>query len=208
MPAAAARGDREAGQALPVYLTVVAGLLFLAFAFFVVAQVAVARNGAQSAADAAALAAARDARDQLRTQLVNQLSTPTGWPALIQGTGYVDPGACQAARSFATRNHSDALAGDEGCHPIAGPRIGFGVKVRSQKGVSSDLLPVKDQHTEAKATAVVQPRCALLPPLPAADGHLHLTCSGGRTWNIDPRAPVIPASLPTADDLYAVRLTG
>jgi len=42
---------------------VIAGLLFLAFAFFAVAQAGTVRNGGQSAADAAALAAAQDDRD-------------------------------------------------------------------------------------------------------------------------------------------------
>ncbi|MFI9721728.1 pilus assembly protein TadG-related protein [Streptomyces sp. NPDC052396] len=203
---AAAPGGREAGQALPIYLTAVAGLLFLAFAFFVVAQVAVVRNGSQSAADAAALAAARDAREQLRGRLINQLSVPPSWPALVQGVGLVDPAACQQARSFAARNRSDALAGDEGCHPIPGPRTGFGVKVRARKGIGSTLLPIEDKHAEAKATAVIRPRCVLLPP-PPNDGHLHLGCAGGRSWDIDPHAPAVPGSLPSAADLYAVRLT-
>ncbi|MGV9241848.1 pilus assembly protein TadG-related protein, partial [Streptomyces nigra] len=54
------RGDT--GQAFPIYITVAAGLLFLAFAYLAVGQAAANRNGAQTAADAAALAAALDTR--------------------------------------------------------------------------------------------------------------------------------------------------
>lgn len=57
------RGD--AGQAFPIYVVMVAGLLFLAFAFFAVGKASATRNEAQGAADAAALAAAQDARDTL-----------------------------------------------------------------------------------------------------------------------------------------------
>ena len=62
------RSPRDDGQAFPIYITVVGGLLFLAFAYFAVGQAAVNRNGAQTAADAAALAAAQEARDQLAGQ--------------------------------------------------------------------------------------------------------------------------------------------
>ena len=46
----------------PLYIWLVTGLLLLALTFFVFAQAAVVRSGAQSAADAAALAAASPRR--------------------------------------------------------------------------------------------------------------------------------------------------
>jgi hypothetical protein len=39
----------DAGQAFPIYIVVVGGLLFLAFAYFAVGQAAANRNGAQTA---------------------------------------------------------------------------------------------------------------------------------------------------------------
>ena len=60
----------DSGQAFPIYITVVGGLLCLALAYFAVGQAAVNRNGAQSAADAAALAAALNTRDELADQWV------------------------------------------------------------------------------------------------------------------------------------------
>ncbi|MFE7120718.1 pilus assembly protein TadG-related protein, partial [Streptomyces sp. NPDC057654] len=62
-PARRALGD--AGQAFPIYITAVVGILFLALAFFAVGQAGAKKNGAQTAADASALAAAQDYRDQL-----------------------------------------------------------------------------------------------------------------------------------------------
>src|SRR4051794_28092055 len=64
------RKYHDAGQAFPIYITVVGGLLFLAFAYLAVGQAAATRNGAQTAADAAALAAAQDLRDKLAGQWV------------------------------------------------------------------------------------------------------------------------------------------
>ena len=55
----------DAGQAFPIYITVVGGLLFLALAYFAVGQATVNRGGAQTAADAASLAAAQYVRYHL-----------------------------------------------------------------------------------------------------------------------------------------------
>lgn len=75
----------DAGQAFPIYITVVAGLLFLAFAYLAVGQAAVNRGGAQTAADAAALAAAQDTRDQLAGVWKLDVLDPTKWQDIFRG---------------------------------------------------------------------------------------------------------------------------
>lgn len=62
-----------------MYGAVIVGLLFLAFAFFAVAQAGTVRNGGQSAADAAALAAAQDDRDQLFDGFMDALGDEEAW---------------------------------------------------------------------------------------------------------------------------------
>ncbi|MEV8106004.1 pilus assembly protein TadG-related protein, partial [Streptomyces sp. NPDC088135] len=68
-----ARLRGEAGQAFPIYVVMVAGLLFLAFAFFTVGKAAALRNGAQGAADAAVLAAAQESRKQFEAPFLASL---------------------------------------------------------------------------------------------------------------------------------------
>lgn len=63
----------------------VAGLLFLAFAYFAVGQAAVNRNGAQTAADAAALAAAQETRDGLADLWVADVLDPSKWLGIFEG---------------------------------------------------------------------------------------------------------------------------
>jgi len=79
------RGRGDAGQAFPIYITVVAGLLFLAFAYLAVGQAAANRNGAQTAADAAALAAAQDTRDQLAELWKLDVKDPAKWWDIFHG---------------------------------------------------------------------------------------------------------------------------
>lgn len=70
------RHRSDQGQAFPIYIAMVAGLLFLAFAFFAVGKASVTRNGAQGAADAAALAAAQQARDEIGPAFLGVLLLP------------------------------------------------------------------------------------------------------------------------------------
>lgn len=76
-------GDR--GQAFPIYVVALVGLLFAALALFVVGQASVTRSNAQGAADAAALAAARDARDHLLPGLDLALLKPEEWEDVLGG---------------------------------------------------------------------------------------------------------------------------
>lgn len=203
----------------------VAGLLFLAFAYFAVGQAAASRNGAQSAADAAALAAAQDAREQLRDGLFASLDEPADWPLYLQGELYDAARACLAAGSFAARN--DAEVAGAGCRQLEDQRQGFTVRVRTTGGMGASVIPgTEHEQSEARATAVIEPKCALpeeepgedgdgdASPAPGADdedkdpgpGQLKLTCDG-QEWSIDPGEPdPTRPGYPRAADLFAVRL--
>ncbi|MFC9792086.1 pilus assembly protein TadG-related protein [Streptomyces sp. NPDC127584] len=215
------RGDT--GQAFPVYIAAVGGLLFLAFVYFVVGQAAATRNGAQTAADAAALAAADDAREQLRRGWIEVILDPEAWDAILRGEAYDPSSGCQQAASFAAKNDA-ALFGD-GCDPLSDPPA-FRVTVESQETVG--LPGAKAQHAIASATALIEPQCFFTPPEkpepeetepdpdPTEPGEepepepepepvpiTGLTC-GEKDWTIDPDDPV----LPSAAELFTVRLAG
>ncbi|MFF5926412.1 pilus assembly protein TadG-related protein [Streptomyces hydrogenans] len=214
------------GQAFPAYVTVIAGLLFLALVYFAVGQAAVLRNGAQTAADAAALGAAQDARDQLRKGWLDVIGDPAQWPRFVQGDGgaYAEQQACQEAAAFASLNGANLLPG--GCVPID---FGFTVTVRTEGTVGESIVPGTDERrATATATAVIEPLCEFYPPEPSPEPSDEppsepdssstpseepeegdtapisgLTCDG-EAWDVDPEAPVLPG----ADDLFRVRLTG
>ncbi|MFI9030590.1 pilus assembly protein TadG-related protein [Streptomyces sp. NPDC053560] len=230
MTDAAARTRRDfgdSGQALPIYITVVAGLLFLAFAYFAVGQAAASRNGAQSAADAAALGAAQDAREQLRDGLLASLHEPADWAVFLRGEVYDAARACVAAGSFAAHNEAQVAGG--GCRQLSDQRQGFTVQVRTTGGMGASVIPgTENEQSEAKATAVIEPKCAVPEEEPEEDGtgdpdpapgtddkdkdkgrdsqRLYLMCDG-QEWSIDPDEPG-PArpDFPRAADLFAVRL--
>jgi hypothetical protein len=200
-------GD-DAGQAFPIYITVVAGLLFLAFAYLAVGQAAANRNGAQTAADAAALAAAQDTRDQLAGMWVDDVLDPTKWQDIFDGIG-VEPGGCWRAYELAAQN--DAAV--DGCDP-AEP-LGYTVTVESTKSVGESIVPgTEDQKSRASATAVIEPVCTFeLPGEDAGDEAEpgdgndvlplpQLTCED-RNWDPDPEDPT---TLPDPEDLFDVHL--
>jgi hypothetical protein len=162
---AAAR--REAGQAFPIYITVVAGLLFLAFAYFAVGQAAVARNSGQGAADAAALAAVMEARGELRDGLLEGLLAPESREDILDGHLPGASGGCAEAQELAARNGADLHDNDGdgvSCRREAWPEPGFTVEIRTRGTVGDSIVPgTEDQHVEASATAVIEPRCRLSP---------------------------------------------
>ncbi|MFF3319683.1 pilus assembly protein TadG-related protein [Streptomyces sp. NPDC003035] len=209
------RGRRDVGQAFPIYITVVAGLLFLALAYFAVGQAAASRNGAQTAADAAALAAAQDARDQLRDGWMEVILDPAKWGDFLDGRGYGQDAACQQAASFAAKNDSELWG--ERCVPLPFGEEGFRVEVRTLNTVGGSVIPgTENRHATAKAKAVIEPLCTFDAPdlpvpseSPAPDAGeeeepppiLGLACDGV-PWTIDPDRP----RLPSATDLFTVRL--
>ncbi|MFJ8107181.1 pilus assembly protein TadG-related protein [Streptomyces sp. NPDC096132] len=189
------RGD--AGQAFPIYITVVAGLLFLAFAYFAVGQAAVNRNGAQTAADAAALAAAQDTRDQLAGQWALDVRDPTKWQDIFDGVGATD--SCWRADQLASMND----AGNVQCAPDG--LLGYRVTLQTNKSMGDSVIPLTStQRAHATATAVIEPLCSFeLPGDDAEDDVLPtLTCDDG-DWELDPEDLT---DLPEPEDLFDVHL--
>ncbi|MFF7437626.1 pilus assembly protein TadG-related protein [Streptomyces sp. NPDC008122] len=213
----------DSGQAFPVYIAVIAGLLFLAFVYFAVGQAALTRNGAQTAADAAALAAAQDAREQLRAGWLEVATDPLQWKEFLEGKDYDVSPACEWADVFAGKNDADVP--DGGCVGLSSGREGFSVTVRTRSGVGRSIVPgTESQHATASAKAVIEPKCTFNPPdgpgtgTPGTDPGptdpgegsdqegepiVGLICDG-KPWTIDPDAP----TLPSAVDLFTVQLAG
>lgn len=222
------RRSREAGQAAPIYITMVAGLLFLALAFFAVGQAGATRNGAQSAADAAALAAAQESRDQFRLDLLGNLLQPGYLDDIFNDNPLGTFNGCAQAAHFADKNEADLdtskLSG--GCAWTGDGRWGFTVDVITQKPMGDSVLPgTEDEKAEAHATAVVEPRCTFKPaeedeppaeeepeepgePGEPGEGEEEpvspgeLVCDDGGSFGIDPVNPV----LPDMSVLFSVRL--
>ncbi|MGW4562270.1 pilus assembly protein TadG-related protein [Streptomyces sp. NPDC004561] len=192
----------DAGQAFPIYITVVAGLLFLAFAYLAVGQAAVNRSGAQTAADAAALAAAQKTRDQLATLWVENVSDPTKWLGIFHGDG--GDNFCARAGDLATLNDATAQCTFQ-------PPLSYDVKVRTLKPVGDSVVPgTENVHSTAHAIAVIEPLCTFPPPGESAGkGDLpELTCrddKGNKVWHPKPGDPT---GLPKPQDLFDVHLAG
>ncbi|GHH90085.1 pilus assembly protein TadG-related protein [Streptomyces capillispiralis] len=194
------RPHGDAGQAFPIYITVVGGLLFLAFAYFAVGQAAANRNGAQTAADAAALAAAQDTRDQLADRWVQDLLDPAEWQAIFDGDVEGLAFSCGRAQELAARNDAHVV----GCD-LAG-LLGYEVEVRTNKTVGDSIVPgTEERQSTATATAVIEPRCTFkLPAEDAEDDVLPLLTCKGEEWNLDPKGPI--ELLPEPHDLFDVHL--
>jgi len=184
----------DAGQAFPIYITVVAGLLFLAFAYFAVGQAAVNRNGAQTAADAAALAAAQKTRDQLAGEWLDDVLDPAKWDGIFHGEGAVD--GCDRAAELAEQN--DATLGP--CNHTEPLR--YDVEVTTNKTVGESIVPgTEDKKSVASATAVIDSLCNF--ELPGeGDALPQLKCKD-KTWDLNPDDLT---DLPKPQDLFDVHL--
>ncbi|MGG7571725.1 pilus assembly protein TadG-related protein [Streptomyces sirii] len=226
------RSRRDAGQAFPLYIVAVGGLLFLALAFFAVGQAAATRNGAQTAADAAALAAGQKYRELLAKGVLDGLrdgrydSDRAAWEDLLNGRGAPSEGACASADWFAGRNDAEVAS----CTPDSWP-TSFAVTIKTSDTVGRSVIPgTESKHASAGATSVVRPRCALDPaeddagtpgrPGKGADdpggkgddgkegkdapepAAIKITCDG-KGWTLDPENL---QDLPDASDLFSVRL--
>ncbi|MEV6509212.1 pilus assembly protein TadG-related protein [Streptomyces sp. NPDC051642] len=190
----------DAGQAFPIYITVVAGLLFLAFAYVAVGQAAVNRGGAQTAADAAALAAAQDTRDQLAGKWVENVLDPTKWQEIFDGIADGLTPSCGRADELAGQND----AGVDSCTQTE--PLSFTVAVKTDKPVGDSIVPgTENTYSKAHATAVIEPLCTF-PPLgqDAGDDVLpKLTCKNNKEWDLD---PTDLTDLPGPEDLFDVHL--
>ncbi|MET7454707.1 pilus assembly protein TadG-related protein [Streptomyces sp. NPDC005574] len=178
---------------------VVAGLLFLAFAYLAVGQAAANRNGAQTAADAAALAAALDTRDALRDEWVDKIADPAAWQAIFDGGGVLFDGCARAAQ-LAAQNEATAQ-----CAQKYGLPPGYTVDVTANKSVGDSIVPgTEDTYSKATATAVIEPRCSFKPPGEDADEDTlpTLTCKG-EEWILKPDDLT---DLPKPEDLFDVHL--
>ncbi|MGV9425031.1 pilus assembly protein TadG-related protein [Streptomyces sp. NPDC003656] len=189
-----ARGDH--GQAFPIYITVVAGLLFLALAYLAVGQAAVNRSGAQTAADAAALAAAQNRRDLLAGEWLKNLADPAAWRAIFAGDVDV-ASSCWRAEQLASENDAQVQQCD-GSQPLR-----FLVEVRTNKTVGDSVVPgVSDIRSTESATAVIEPRCD--PPDEETDASpLPVLMCDGKEWKVDPDDD---ADRPRPEDLFDVHL--
>ncbi|WP_409474851.1 pilus assembly protein TadG-related protein [Streptomyces sp. HC307] len=189
----------DAGQAFPIYITVVAGLLFLAFAYLAVGQAAATRNEAQTAADAAALAAAQDRRDQLAGLWLKNVLDPGLWQDIFDGNvDGLDP-SCGRADQLAAQNDAQVLE----CVPEG--FLGYKVEVETSEPVGDTIVPgTEDKYARASATAVIEPRCTFELPGEGAAGDVlpRLTCKD-RDWVLDPKRLL---DLPGPEDLFDVHL--
>ncbi|MFJ3233551.1 pilus assembly protein TadG-related protein [Streptomyces sp. NPDC086787] len=190
------RGDL--GQAFPIYITVVAGLLFLAFAYLAVGQAAANRSGAQTAADAAALAAAQNTRDQLADQWESAVLDPTKWQEIFDGKAPVSP-SCWRAHQLAGQNNAHVEScGSKGL-------LDYEVSVQTDKPVGDSVVPgTEHTYADASATAVIEPLCTFeIPGTEAGQTALpRLTCKD-RNWNLDPHDLT---DIPGPEDLFDVHL--
>ncbi|MFI6862547.1 pilus assembly protein TadG-related protein [Streptomyces sp. NPDC050421] len=156
---------RDRGQAFPIYIVMVAGLLFLAFAFFAVGQASATRNGAQGAADAAALAAAQEARKDLALPFLAALREPNGLNDFLANHRYFEAG-CWKARQLASANSSHLHSDEPFRRPPCGWDEGFlrdrvTASVETDYTVGSSVIPsTKSTHGKATATAVIEFRCS------------------------------------------------
>ncbi|MGW3507213.1 pilus assembly protein TadG-related protein [Streptomyces sp. NPDC000994] len=192
------RSYDDAGQAFPIYITVVAGLLFLAFAYLAVGQAAANRNLAQTAADAAALAAAQDTRDQLAGKWAETVLDPTQWQDLLDGDAAQMKG-CWRAAQLAQLNEAHV----DDCQPSL---LRYTVYVQTDKSVGESIVPgTEDKHSKAHASAVIEPLCTFDPPDEGSEGKdvlPRLTCKN-RNWDLDPQHLT---GLPRPEDLFDVHL--
>jgi hypothetical protein len=189
----------DSGQVFPIYIVVVGGLLFLAFAYLAVGQAAANRNGAQTAADAAALAAAQDARKQLADKWASAVLDPTLWQTILDGDLAGLAPSCWRAYQLAEQNDAHA----ESCG-TSGFR-GFKVVVKNNKSAGESIVPATAHtYASASAVAVVEPLCSFrLPPVDAGDDVLPRLVCRDRDWDLDPDHLT---DLPSAEDLFDVHL--
>jgi len=151
----------------------VGAVFFLALAYFAVGQASVVRNGAQTAADAAALGAARVTRDGIEDEFLDALEAGDvdRLNDLLNGEDMDGVGGCTAAADYANDNEADRTS----CDWVGGPP-GFTVGVRTQRTVGKSVVPgTETRHAEAKATAVVEPRCTADD---ATGSEVTFTCDG------------------------------
>ncbi|MGW7303055.1 pilus assembly protein TadG-related protein [Streptomyces sp. NPDC054829] len=189
----------DQGQAFPIYVTVVGGLLFLAFVYLAVGQAAANRNGAQTAADAAALAAAQETRDQLADQWVEDVLDPTQWQDIFDGFAAGLEPACWRAEQLAAQNDAHVEACDQT------GLLEYVVEVQMDKPVGESIVPgTEAKFAKASAKAVIESRCEFeLPGEGGGDDELPMLTCEDEQWELDPDDLT---GLPGPEDLFDVHL--
>ncbi|MFY1677027.1 pilus assembly protein TadG-related protein [Streptomyces sp. WMMC905] len=193
------RPSSDAGQAFPIYITVIGGLLLMALVYLAVGQAAANRSGAQTAADAAALAAAQDRRDQLVEVWGRNILDPATWGEVFAGDVASSPTSCARAEELATRNDAEVLSClDEGL-------LAFTVEVESTETVGESVVPgTEELSSNAQAMAVIESRCTFdLPPGGFEEGELPRLFCGDDEWDLGEDGS---AGRPEARDLFRVHL--
>ncbi|MFI8948780.1 pilus assembly protein TadG-related protein [Streptomyces sp. NPDC053750] len=193
------RANDDAGQAFPIYITVVGGLLFLALAYFAVGQAAAIRSEAQTAADAAALAAALETRDRLADEWLENLLEPDSWQDIFDGKALV-PDGCWRAHELAASNDASVECEPDGL-------LGYTAVAETNDTVGDTIVPgTEDQKAMESATAVIEARCTFKPLAEDADEDElpSLSCKDGEDWELKPDDL---SNLPKPEDLFDVHLT-
>ena len=206
----------ESGQAAPLYIVMVASLLFLALAFFAVGQAGATRNSAQSAADAAALAAAQESRRSVPASSWGTSLTRTSWTTSSTVTQWVR-GGCEARPALLPRMRPTGWP--MRCEPGAADGVSP-FTLSPKQTVGDSILPgTEGEYGQAQATAIVETpmqlrrrarRRHLRPPramrgisspeegdAPQVASPGLLDCEDSAPWEIDPEHPVIFRIWPT-----------
>ncbi|MEV7612473.1 pilus assembly protein TadG-related protein [Streptomyces sp. NPDC089799] len=209
------KAGEDQGQAFPLYVGMVAILLFAAFAFVAVGMAGATRSQGQGAADAAALAAARDARDRVFEGIDLEGLKREDWQKILEGGSFDAEAGCRAAQTFAGLN-----ASAEGGVECGADLPRFTVALQTDDVVGSSVVAGTDQvHATARATAVIEGACWLTsdptptpsPTSPPDDGSdktdpepVNFECDDARTIKLDPMHPGELRDL--ARQLFKVRL--
>ncbi|MFC8310387.1 pilus assembly protein TadG-related protein [Streptomyces olivaceus] len=192
------RRHSDAGQAFPIYIMVVAGLLFLALAYLAVGQAGATRSDAQTAADAAALAAALETRDGLTDEWLDNVLDPETWQDIFDGKAPL-PSACWRAQQLAASNDATVDCAPDGL-------LSYTVVAETNHTVGESIVPGTEGRTATEtATAVIDARCSFEPPAEDADDEVlpTLSCKGGEDWDLKPDDL---SDLPKPEDLFDVHL--
>ncbi|GAA4675718.1 pilus assembly protein TadG-related protein [Streptomyces chumphonensis] len=180
-----------------------AGLLFLALAYFAFGQSAASRSEAQGSADAAALAVAYDIREQFADRLLEDSASPSEVEEALLGRSVLNGDPCRRAEYFAEENNAEALS----CSILLSDEIQVEVGVKALESVGDTVVPgTSDRYATAAAKTAIEPLCALSPGSGGSngeeEGRVKLVCEEGE-FSYEPGEV---RSLPGLDVLFSIRL--
>lgn len=147
------------------------------------------------------MAAAQEARDELVDGLMGAIAADDDWLDWLDGDEPVGAGAQAAAQALAADN--DSTVQGEAVQVVQDGYPGFRVDIQTDYTVGNSIIPGTDMAARADATAVIQPRCEVFPPVDPLDP-FKLDCDG-TTVTIDP-GHFNPGDFPDASVLFSVHL--